>query len=320
MATIETVTGPIDEGELGRTLGHEHFRTRSEMVVAQWPHLYDENAQRERALEDARAVMEHGVKSVCVPDAMLLGRDAAFLKEISEETGLQLVVATGIYTYEELPQYFVNRDVDHMADCFVHDIEKGIQGTDIKAGFLKCAADAQGVGENVEKVHRAVARASVQTGAPIMAHSRPASDTASRQVEIFVEEGVDPSRVQIAHTGDTDDVEYIERLLATGVWIGMDRYGLDMFLPTDRRNATVTELLARGHADRMFISQDFCATIDWFPEEAEEMLYEQGAVRRDWSMTLVFEEVVPALREAGVLTDEHFQTIFVDNPRRWLAG
>ena len=94
--------------------------------------------------------------------------------------------------------------------------------------------------ENIEKVHRAVARASVRTGAPIMAHSRPASETGPRQIEIFEEEGVDLSKVQIAHTGDTDDLDYIERLLEKGVYIGMDRYGLEIFLPFEQRNATVT--------------------------------------------------------------------------------
>ena len=103
-----------------------------------------------------------------------------------------------------------------MAEQFVDDIEQGIQGTDIKAAFLKCAADAPGVTEHIEKVHRAVARASVQTGAPIMAHSRPASNTGPRQVEIFREEGVDPAKIQIAHCGDTDDLDYIEGLLDAG--------------------------------------------------------------------------------------------------------
>ena len=64
-----------------------------------------------------------------------------------------------------------------MAGLFVHDIEEGIQGTDVKAAFIKCAADEPGVTERIEKVHRAAARASLRTGAPIMAHSRPASGT-----------------------------------------------------------------------------------------------------------------------------------------------
>ena len=173
--------------------------------------------------------------------------------------------------------FFVARDADAIADLFVHDIEQGIQGTGIKAAFLKCAADEPGVTENVEKVHRAVARASVRTGTPIMAHSRPASQTALRQIEIFEEEGVDLSRVQIAHTGDTDDLDYIERLLEKGVYIGMDRYGLEIFLPIEKRNATVTALLERGYADRMFLSQDYCATLDWYPVEVEQQLLDAGS-------------------------------------------
>src|SRR5205085_3982596 len=96
-----------------------------------------------------------------------------------------------------------------------------------------------GVTEGVEKVHRAAARASKRTGAPIMAHSRPASGTGPKQLDIFEDEGVDLARVQVAHTGDTDDLDYIESLLDRGVFIGMDRYGLEMFLPMDKRNATV---------------------------------------------------------------------------------
>jgi phosphotriesterase-related protein len=241
------------------------------------------------------------------------------MKAVADQTDVQIVACTGIYSYDYLPHYFENRDVDVMADHFVEDIEIGVQGTDIRAAFLKCAADAAGVTEHVEKIHRAVARASLQTGAPIMAHSMPAVATGPRQVEIFAEEGVDLSRVQIAHCGDTDDLDYIERLIDKGVYVGLDRYGLEMYLPIDKRNATAAELLRRGHAERLIISQDFCATIDWFPLEAAEVFEGQGAIR-NWSMTLVFDEVVPALREQGVMDDQTFQTIFTENPKRWLTA
>jgi phosphotriesterase-related protein len=319
MATVQTVQGPIDAADLGTVLVHEHVRFRDEAVAEQWPDRYEADAELAPAVEAVRAAADRGVQSICDPTAMFGGRDVGFMRRVSEETGVHIAACTGIYTYDYLPHYFENRDIDAMADLFVSDIERGMQGTEVKAAFLKCAADAPGVTENVEKVHRAVARASMRTGAPIMAHSRPASNTGPRQVEIFREEGVEPARIQIAHTGDTDDLDYIERLLDSGVFIGMDRYGLEMFLPIDRRNATVAELLRRGHADRMLISQDFCATIDWFPEEAVAGLLAQGLVR-DWSMTLVFDQVLPTLREEGALSDEHVGTIFVDNPRRWLAG
>jgi phosphotriesterase-related protein len=329
MATVETVTGRIDAEELGTTLIHEHLIYRDEAVANWWPHVgavvpvdppraCGPEELHGVAVENARAVLERGVKTICEPTGMFGGRDVGFSRRVSEETGLQVVPCTGIYTYDYLPPYFMFRGEDAMADLFVHDIEEGIQGTDIKAAFLKCAADEPGVTPNVEKVHRAIARASVRTGAPIMAHSRPASETGPRQVEVFEEEGVDLSKVQIAHTGDTDDLDYIERLLDKGVYIGMDRYGLEIFLPMEQRNATVTALLERGYADRMFLSQDFCATLDWYPPEVGRQLMESGAAK-DWSMTLVHDQVIPTLREAG-MTDEQLQTMMVENPKRWLTG
>jgi len=319
VSEVQTVEGPLDAGALGVTLAHEHVRFRDEAVAAEWPARYDEQAEMDAALSAVGDAKARGVQTIVDPTAMFGGRDVRFMRAVAESAGVHIVPCTGIYSYDYLPHYFANRDTDVMAEHFVEDLERGIQGTEIRAAFLKCAADAAGVTENVEKIHRAVARASVRTGAPIMAHSMPAVVTGPRQLEIFEEEGVDLTRVQLAHCGDTEDVGYIEGLLEKGVYVGLDRYGLEMFLPIDKRNATAAELLRRGHAERIMISQDFCATIDWFPPEAGEALIAHGAIR-NWSMTLVFDEVVPALRDQGVLDDAVFQMIFVENPRRWLTG
>jgi phosphotriesterase-related protein len=319
MPTVQTVQGPVEADELGVVLIHEHLRFRDEAVAVQWPDRYDEDAELEAALAAVGEAKSRGVQTIVDPTAMFGGRDVRFMARVAEQTGVRVIACTGIYSYDYLPHYFENRDVDVMADHFISDLRDGVQGSEIKAAFLKCAADAPGVTEQVEKIHRAVARASVQTGAPIMAHSMPAVATGPRQVEIFEQEGVDLSRVQIAHCGDTEDVGYIEGLIDKGVHVGLDRYGLEMFLPIDKRNATTVELLRRGHAERLLISQDYCATIDWFPPEAAQVFESQGAIR-NWSMTLVFDEVVPALREQSVMDDDTFRTIFVENPRRWLTA
>ena len=319
MSTVQTVQGPIAGEELGIVLAHEHVRFRDEGVAAEWPDRYDEQAELEAALAAVEAAKSRGVQTLVDPTAMFGGRDVRFMKRVADQTGVHIIACTGIYSYDYLPHYFENRDIDVMAEHFVADLQSGVQGTDIRAAFLKCAADAPGVTERVEKIHRAVARASLQTGAPIMAHSMPAVATGPRQVEIFEEEGVDLARVQIAHCGDTDDVGYIEQLIDRGVYVGLDRYGLEMFLPIDKRNATAAELLRRGHGERLMISQDYCASIDWFPVEAEAVFESQGAIR-NWSMTLVFDEVVPTLREQDVMDDQTFNTVFVENPRRWLTA
>ena len=254
--------------------------SRDEAVHEQWPsagtakedppHAVAPGDDFDVAVREANAALALGVKTICDPTAMFLGRDIEFMRGVSEQTGLQVIACTGIYTYDHLPLFLLNRDADQIADLFIGDIEQGIQGTEIKAGFIKCAADEPGVTENVEKVHRAAARASLRTGAPIMAHTRPASNTGPRQVEIFLEEGVEPAKIQLAHTGDTTDLDYIERVLETGVWIGLDRYGLELYLPFEQRQQTTEALLDRGYADRMFLSADSCATIDYFPPSAIE--------------------------------------------------
>jgi phosphotriesterase-related protein len=314
MASVETTAGQVEADQLGRILIHEHVRVRAESVAIQFPHLADEEEDFRRAVDWVRAAQEHGVKTIVDPAVMDLGRDARFSSRVAEETGVQLVMATGIYGqhYVSLPHHFQTRDVDYLADAFVHDIEEGIQGTGVKAAFLKCAVDEPGLNDDVEKVLRAAARAHKRTGRPIMAHSHPATRRGLEIMDVFDEEGIDPARVQVAHTGDTDDLDYIEELLARGPFIGMDRYGLDIFLPTDRRNATVVELCRRGYSGRMTLSQDACAAFDWFPPETVAQMMP------NWHFTFLFEEVIPALKEAGV-TEEQITEMLEETPRRWLA-
>ncbi len=325
---IETVTGPIDAAGLGTTLVHEHLLVRDEAVAAQWPaaetfggvpeRLIAPGGQYDAALEAARAAVGLGITSICDPTAMFLGRDVEFMRRVSNETGLQVIACTGIYSYDYLPSFFATRSADEIAEFFVGDIERGTQGTGIKAGFIKCAADEPGLTESVEKLHRAAARASAQTGAPIMAHSCPKVGTGPLQVEIFEEEGVEPSSVQIAHTGDTDDLDYIEGLLDKGVFIGMDRYGQEMLLPYEDRIRTQLTLLERGYAERMFLGADSGGTLDWFPPALAQQMIEDGETK-DADIRMVPRRVIPDLRERGV-TDEQIQMMMVAAPVAWLTG
>jgi phosphotriesterase-related protein len=98
LPTVETVNGPVDLDELGLTLIHEHFRTTDEATRVQFPHLYDEAAEWEAAMSDAHAITGHGVQTVVEPSAMFLHRDAAFSKRVADESGLNVILATGVYT------------------------------------------------------------------------------------------------------------------------------------------------------------------------------------------------------------------------------
>src|SRR5271155_1503017 len=139
MSRVETVQGAVEAQDLGVTLVHEHMRFRDEAVAAEWPGRYDEQAELDAALEAVAAAEQRGVRTIVDPTAMFGGRDVRFMKQVADRAGVQIIACTGIYSYDYLPHYFANRDIDTMAEHFVSDIEHGIQGTDVKAAFLKCA-------------------------------------------------------------------------------------------------------------------------------------------------------------------------------------
>lgn len=307
MTSVNTVTGPIDTSELGFTLMHEHIAVRSPGVAESFPSVWDRQEEIERAVERLRDVMARGVKTLVDLTTADLGRDIAFVEEVVRRSGMQVVVATGLYL--DLPRYFQSRSADVMAELFVRDIREGIAGSGIRAGIIKCATEEAGVTPPLEKVLRAAARAHRATGVPISTHTHAASEAGTAQQDVFESEGVDLSRVVIGHSGDTTDVGYLTRLIERGSYIGMDRFGLDFILPTAERVATVARLCETGHADRVVLSQDAHSYMDW----SERAAIEQAAP--DWHYNHLIDNVIPALRQAGV-TDAQIDQMTVENPRR----
>ena len=135
MAVVQTVQGPVDSGELGLVLVHEHVRFRDEAVAEEWPSMYDTEAELSAALEAVGAAKERGVETIVDPTAMFGGRDVRFMQAGGRaQTACKIVACTGIYSYDYLPHYFENRDVDAMAEHFVADIERGHPGDGDQGG------------------------------------------------------------------------------------------------------------------------------------------------------------------------------------------
>ena len=200
-----------------------------------------------------------------------------------------------------------------MVNLFVRDIVEGIAGTGIKAAVIKCATDRPGVTPDVERVLRACAKTHVQTGAPITTHTFAASKCGLDQQAIFKSEGVDLGRVVIGHCGDSDDLSYLEEIIANGSIIGMDRFGIDGYQTTAKRVEVVAEMCARGYADRMVLSHDASCYLDWIPGEIPP------STMPHWHYLHISHDVIPALLAAGV-TEQQVNTMLVDTPRRYFEG
>lgn len=317
VAGVPVATGAVvDAADLGTTLMHEHVFVRTPDAAWDWDLGWGDTEARVadavKRLEDLKDAGVDTIVDLTVPGN---GRDVPVLKRIAGQTRLNVVVATGWYTYESLPPSFHWRSLlggsaaDVLTEWFVRDIEEGVGDTGVRAAILKCATDEAGVTRDVESILRAVARAHVRTGVPISTHTHAASRNGLDQQRIFEEEGVDLSRVVVGHSGDTTDLDYLEELVGRGSSIGMDRFGVDALLSFDERVGVVADMCARGHASRMVLSHDASCFIDWFDEEMLKV------TTPNWHFRHITDDVVPALKERGV-TEDQITTMLVDNPRQ----
>jgi len=318
---VETVRGAVPAAELGRVLMHEHLFVLSPEFVANYPEHdgFDEEKHVDEAIRRLKELKAAGIDTIVDPTVIGLGRYIPRVQRVAAEVELTIVVATGLYTYNDVPHYLAYRGPgtmlagdDPLVRMFVGDIRDGIAGTGVKAGLLKCATDEPGVTPGVERVLRAVAQAHLETGAPIMTHTHAGTRRGLEQQNVFESEGVDLSRVLIGHSGDSADLGYLVELADRGSLLGMDRFGLDLLLPFEQRVATVAALCERGYAGSMVLSHDASCYIDWFPAEQLPVL------APNWHYLHITRDVLPALRSLGV-SEADITTMLVDNPRRFLG-
>lgn len=311
MAHIQTATGPVDAGQLGFTLGHEHLLVGSAGVFEAFPFLFDMKATRGQVIKELQEARAGGVETIIDLTTLDLGRDVELAAEASRESGVHVVVATGMWL--DVPRFFWGLGPDYLARVFIHEIEDGIGGTGIKAGVIKVADDIGGVTEQGELVLRAAGRACIATNVPISTHQWAPEQVGLRQVEIFEDEGVDMRRVCVGHSADTTDIEYLVQLLERGVFLSMDRYPGREGRPNWRqRNETVKALIDRGYADRLMLGHDYAPAFILAGQEPPAQHEPTGYL-------FLMETGIPGLRELGVAEDI-IRTITVDVPRRFLSG
>jgi phosphotriesterase-related protein len=322
--TVETANGPVEVDDLGPTLMHEHVFILSTEHVQNYGDgaWWDEEARVTDAVAKLTALHRKGITTIVDPTVWGIGRYIPRIRRIAEQVDLNIIVATGLYAFEELPHQFAYRgpglllDVpEPMVTDFVRDIVEGIGSTGVKAAFLKCCVEAHGLTPGVERIARAVAHTHVETGAPITVHTSGVAQSGRLAVDLFGKEGVDLTKVVIGHAGDSNDLDYLMELADTGATLGMDRFGLDLFNPTADRVRTIAALAARGYADRMVLGHDTNCFIDYFGAAHDAA---RAAAAPNWHYEYISDDVLPALRDAGV-TEAQIQQMLVDNPRTYFT-
>lgn len=317
LSTVETVRGPVAAAELGRTLPHEHVLILQPEALQNYGHVWgesywDEDARVRDAIEKLRAVREAGFRTLVDPTAPGLGRCIPRIQRINAQVDLNIVVASGVYAFVELPNFLHYRSAEAIAELFVREIREGIDDTGVRAAFLKCAVEEHGVVGDIPRILDAIAIAAAETGAPVMVHTNAVAATGTLALEELTRRGVDPRRIVVAHAGDSNDLDYLRAIGDTGAVLGFDRFNIPHFNPDADRIRTLVALLEEGYGDRIHLSHDAACFMDFMvgdPNFADE--------RPDYLH--ISHTIVPVLLAQGV-TQRTIDELMVDNPRRFFGA
>ncbi len=323
MANVQTVLGDRSTDDLGFTLIHEHLTVG--FPGYEWDNTsFDRKKEIAGAVEKLREIKDLGVTSFVDPCPMELGRDPEFAAECADKSGLNVVVATGLYNEAlGIPPHFRSLPADDIAEIYVREITDGIDKTGIKAGLIKTATGgipgmtetAKTIGTHEETCLRAAARAHKVTGVPILCHNDELGPFGRETLDVFEDEGVDFNRVLIGHACGVGDMRYYFDVLERGAWIGFDRFGIDIIAPDKMRLASLIGLLAVGY-DRIMLSHDAVHCLMGRPSKAWEQFIE-ACPNNNYSHIL--KNIIPTLAKAGV-SEGTIHTMMVENPKSYFGG
>ena len=310
MPHVQTVLGPVGPGDLGFTLPHEHTQIALWHVPARWDY-WQLTRDEPLILDELAAFRDAGGRSLVDLTLPGVGRDPAWLAGVSRASGLNVVMGCGWYrgAYYPAESLIDRRSVDDLTDELVREATHGVGDTGVRPGIIgEIGTDKPWVSAMEERVHRAAARAARRTGLAITTHS-VLSPVGLDQLRIFEDEGADPGRVVIGHADSYPQVEHYLAIVERGASIEFDFLGMS-FTPAERHGECrivelLCEMLARGHVERILLSQDVCH---------DSQLQRYGGN----GYAYLSRSFLPRLREAGVSAAE-IDTMTVANPRRLLT-
>lgn len=301
---IRTVLGDIDPESLGLILPHEHLitfppmRTRTD-IDYRLPDV-------DKALEEVKLFKSSGGTLIAEMTTHGYGRDVRALRRISEETGVPIISTTGFIMESLFPNVAFNSTEEELVELFVHDITEGMDGTDIKAGWIKCGTSIDSMSRTEEKVMRAAAKAALKTGVSVTTHSMHGTMVFT-QVDVLTSEGVPPNRICIGHLDrNTLNPGYVLKLARTGVYFAFDNVSKSKYFPDSLRIDLIKMVIEEGFIDQILLSMD-CGR--------QSYLKSYGG----WpGLGYIPENFIPMMRNAGI-SNEHIQQMTELNPRNFAA-
>jgi len=306
---IQTVNGRVPVDALGLMLPHEHLFTDLRGPLAPgYAHAVPAEVGRAMApyLAAAHAA---GVTALVECSTAGVGRSVAVLRHLAGLTPIHIVAPTGVYRDAFIPPALRQMSAEELSSEWVRELNEGIDGTDVGAGFIKLSVSDDGPTELEVRNLRAAARASRLTGAAVASHT-PSGALAVAQMQILEAAGLNLGRFIWMHAQLTSDASLHRKAARRGAYVEFDGVGA----PWQVQSAMLGHVLAlidAGYAEKILLSHD----AGWYDPSQPDGQPEGSGIR---GYTALVDEFIPALRARGV-TDDLIHVMTVTNPARAFA-
>lgn len=317
---VTTVCGPVSADQLGRTLVHEHILfgfpgCQGDLTCA--PRVGRKAAVDKTVAKLKRFREAYGLGTIIDATPNDCGRDPEFLRDVAKESGVHILCSSGYYYEGEgATAYYRFRALLGNAEEEIYtmmkaEVTEGIGGTGIKAGVFKVASSKNVITEYEKRFFKAAARVSGETGTPIITHTQEGT-MGLEQAELLIANGASPGKIMIGHIDGSTDLRCHLEILAKGVSLGFDRFGLEGYTgsPTDTvRVACIIALVKSGYGSQIMVSHD--SIYNWIGKPLD--------VTSPTHSEIIFRDVVPAFKKAG-LAEAEIDQLLIENPKRFLAS
>jgi phosphotriesterase-related protein len=305
----------------------------------------------EKICSSLEAFKESGGGTIVDTSGITLGRDVTFYSKLSQTAGVKIVAATGFdneptsilpsftfvgatyrppdpfgpkstrydagYWHREIQGSFYSSHggtKEYRMFLFYNELTMGMVApgmirTKMKAGLVKAGSSWDEITAEEEFALRAASLAAKRSGLCV---STNGINQARRQMEIMLEEGLEPNRIVIGHCDDgrTIDLQRDREMAEKGAYIAYDHIGWEdasvpHSVPDERRVELVKFMVEAGFTEHIILS---CSAIG----------YALGVAQPKHSFSHLLKSFVPRLQKAGV-RDGAIDTILRENPKRILT-
>lgn len=307
MARIRTVLGDIEAEDFGFCMAHEHVfmdlngHGKEDCDWSLW--RWDEQLSmlKEFSAAGGQAIVDANPRAID-------GRDPARMAVASRESGVHIVACTGFVKQSAGNancKDLLDKSVDEITEIYVKEIEEGMQGTSIKAGWIKGASDYLHFQPVQEKCLRAACRAAMKTGVSIHTHT-DIGTWGFEQIELAESEGMDLTRFGLAHLDRNPDYWYHKKIAEKGCYIIYDGPGKAKYYPDSIRVELLRRLVEDGFEKQIMLCNDM-------GKKSHHTQYGGGP---GW--TWLKEKFLPRLLDEG-FTQETIDNFMIHNPARFYS-